>query len=113
MALISLSLSLLFVLFVSSSATNSNSLINLENTPYPLLCNLLKSLGELYETKDLHTAAMSSSLVECFGCAISAMGPEKFLSILPLNLQCDEKEYLNGIVLCFSRISHQESQYSK
>jgi ribosomal RNA-processing protein 12 len=56
-----------------------------------LLVDLLKSLGELYDS-EFHTPQFSVALKTALGAAVSAMGPEKFLSVLPINL--DRLEYV-------------------
>jgi hypothetical protein len=63
----------------------------LGKSSYPLLVPLLKSLGELHEpNKDFGEFPASDALQSTFAAAISSMGPEKFLSVLPLNIEENE-----------------------
>lgn len=56
---------------------------------YPMLNNLLISMDKLHENMDFY---FQKALEKAIGQAITAMGPEKLLSILPLNIG---QEYVN------------------
>ncbi len=55
---------------------------------YPLLDSLVLNLSELYNTRGF---GFRSQLETALGAAISSIGPEGFLSILPLGLNPSEQ----------------------
>lgn len=65
-----------------------------------LLSSLLQSLGELHEIEAGQNTELHDAVQNALGSAITAMGPEAFLSILPLNIE--EWEFV--LIIFFVRL---------
>ncbi|KAJ8491333.1 hypothetical protein OPV22_013054 [Ensete ventricosum] len=61
----------------------------LGESSYYLMAGAVKSLSDMQNLSD-EDFSFRKQLHECLGSAISAMGPEKFLHILPLNLDVED-----------------------
>ncbi|XP_030530464.1 RRP12-like protein isoform X2 [Rhodamnia argentea] len=72
----------------------SATLKKLGNNASYLLRGMLKSLGDLQKLPD-EDFPYRKQLHECVGLAVVALGPEMFLSLLPLNLESDDLSEVN------------------
>ncbi|WOL06526.1 hypothetical protein Cni_G15260 [Canna indica] len=66
----------------------STTFSQLGESSYYLMVGAIKSLADMQKLPD-EDFSLRKQLHECLGSAVSAMGPEKFLSILPLNLDVE------------------------
>ncbi|CAL9057574.1 unnamed protein product [Musa banksii] len=66
----------------------STTFIQLGKSSYYLMAGAVKSLADMQNLSD-EDFSFRKQLHECVGSAVSTMGPENFLSILPLNLDAD------------------------
>ncbi|CAL9039285.1 unnamed protein product [Musa banksii] len=67
----------------------STAFSQLGESSYYLMAGAVKSLADMQNLSD-EDFSFRKQLHECLGSAISAMGPEKFLHILPLNLDVED-----------------------
>ncbi|URE31142.1 NUC173 domain [Musa troglodytarum] len=67
----------------------STTFSQLGESSYYLMAGAVKSLADMQNLSD-EDFPFRKQLHECLGSAISAMGPEKFLHILPLNLDVED-----------------------